>query len=152
MHPRYLYSLGLALNLIPMVAMADGDVTLGTPLSVGETKKFLLTASELTKLQAPKSAQSRFIVEISGYAPPKSGSVVVVVTAYCEGDPIELGRFGIYPNRAFNKDEPVKIQRFAVPLPDKMTCRAPSGIGVGLFPSGGTGEGAVVTVANVRIE
>lgn len=93
----------------------------------------------------------RLVVSVDGYQPSSSGPVQFVVTIDCAGKKEEVGRFGIFPDAAFEAGGKVAAQQFGFDMPEA-ACKERSEAVISVEPSIGTGEGAVLTLGRVAIE
>ncbi|TFF25365.1 hypothetical protein E3C22_08375 [Jiella endophytica] len=122
----------------------DMQVKPGTPARVAldPLPRAAATAAE----EAP-----RLVVSVDGYRPSSSGPVQFVVTIDCAGKKEEVGRFGIFPDAAFEAGGKVAAQQFGFDMPEA-ACKERSEAVISVEPSTGTGEGAVLTLGRVAIE
>jgi hypothetical protein len=83
----------------------------------------------LTATLSPDSGQAKadgrvfLTVAVAAYAPPPKGALEAIVKVATPADPTkrEIGRFGVFPNAAFNTEKIGKPQRFRFEVP---TCKA----------------------------
>ncbi|WFU07233.1 hypothetical protein QA648_34655 (plasmid) [Rhizobium sp. CB3171] len=101
---------------------------------------------------ASADASARLVVTVTGYEPSTAGPVTTVVSLRCGSDVREIGRFGIFPNKAFSVSDGTKPQRFGFPLPDDPSCRQPETAIIRLEPQTGGGAGASITISDASIE
>ena len=95
----------------------------------------------------------RLILTVTGFQPPESGAVQVVVDARTAAGGQEIGRFGIFPNAPFTASEPSRGQRFGLPWPSELAGLDHSvTLNVHLVPLRGTGEGARLEVGAAAIQ
>lgn len=101
---------------------------------------------------APADAGTRIVVTVNGYEPSKAGPVTTVVSVHCGDNIQEIGRFGIFPDKAFSVSAGAQPQRFSFPLPDDPACRQPRAITIHLEPQTGDGAGASVNIGDASRE
>lgn len=96
------------------------------------------------------------LIRLAAYQPPQQGTVQVVVKALREGaQPVELGRFAVFPNTAFTLGSDASQRTYSVPA---RACPSEPGLActlrleVSLAPVAGTGDGARITVASASID
>jgi hypothetical protein len=86
------------------------------------------------------------VISVHEFRPSANGPVQIVVEEACGGSTKVLGRFGVYPHRAFSEDDPARAQHFRAPVPPG-SCVATSGtVRVRIVPSQGNGAGALAKV------
>lgn len=95
---------------------------------------------------------ARIVVTINAYEPSKTGPVATVVSVRCGDDVREIGRFGIFPDKAFSVSGGAKPQRFGFPLPNDLACRKPQTVIIHLEPQTGNGAGSSIAVGSANIE
>jgi hypothetical protein len=57
-------------------------------------------------------------VTVTAFAPPRSGNVQAIVRAGTSDTLAEIGRFGIFPSKAFDQSNPTAARRFQFEVPD----------------------------------
>ena len=99
-------------------------------------------------LSAPASAAGDAYVEIAvnAFRPASDGAVQFVVDGKCGGAVTEIGRFGVFPGRAFGPGDPGRVQRFSLPVPAGLRCAGLDAVTVRLVPTLGRGAGASAEV------
>jgi hypothetical protein len=85
-------------------------------------------------------------INVLGFQPAVDGPVQVVVEARNDGATVEIGRFGLYPERGFSAAEPAKTQRFALTVPAGLRLSESTRLVVRILPTRGSGQGASVEV------
>ena len=95
-------------------------------------------------------------IRLASYRPPEQGAVQVVVHAMRESaQPVELGRFAVFPNTAFGPTSEASERTYTVPA--RAACPSEPALGcnldleVAVTPVAGNGDGAWLTVANASI-
>jgi hypothetical protein len=80
----------------------------------------------------------RVIISVTGYNPTADCTPVQVVVKgrIDDGPELEVGRFAITPDRAFDAAAP-EAQRFALPLPSELATDKPVRFSVNLVPAEG---------------
>lgn len=119
------------------------QATVGKPATIAISGKAGGTFAE---------AGARVVVTVTGYEPSTAGPVTVVVSVRCGDDLREIGRFGIFPDRAFSGSGGAKPQQFGFPLPNDPACRQPQSVTVHIEPQAGTGAGASIAISSASIE
>lgn len=104
---------------------------------------------------AASSVRRTVQIRLASYRPPEQGAVQVVVRAIRESaQPVELGRFAVFPNTAFGPTSEASERTYTVPA---RACPTEPGLGcnldleVAIAPVAGNGEGAWLTVASASI-
>jgi hypothetical protein len=136
----WMMGVGCALALLApsSVVGADGDqifATVATPA--------IVTVKARAAIE--RRGSLRVVIVVTGFEPPRDGTVVeVVVKAQEEGTDTEreIGRLGIFPYTEFKVANPASGRRLTLPLPREFTGR-PVKLTVQLVPlKGGEGQGA----------
>jgi hypothetical protein len=136
----WMMGVGCALALLApsRVVGADGDqmfATVATPA--------IVTVKARAAIE--RRGSLRVVIVVTGFEPPRDGTVVeVVVKAQEEGTDTEreIGRLGIFPYTEFKVANPASGRRLTLPLPREFTGR-PVKLTVQLVPlRGGEGQGA----------
>lgn len=105
---------------------------------------------------AAASTRRAVLIRLASYQPPTRGTVQVVVKAVRQSaDPVELGRFAVFPNTAFGPDSEASQRTYQVPAracPSEPGLPCTLDLEVSLNPVAGTGEGARLSIAGATIE
>jgi hypothetical protein len=153
-------------------AAALAALAAGPPAARAETDAMLATLDKpatVTVQRAPPAAETaaasrrpRVVISVTNYSPTADCTPVqAVVKARTDGGPeVEVGRFAITPDQAFDAAAP-EAQRFALPLPAGFATDKPVRVTVALVPVEGAGpnsacpanlpEGARRAGASLRI-
>jgi hypothetical protein len=121
-----------ALALWPLSAPAENDAMLATL-----DKPATVTVRRAPVAAAPGTPRRpRVIISVANYSPTRDCAPVEVVVKGRAGDgpEVEVGRFGITPDREFNAPTPPEAQRFALPLPSQLATEGPVQFSVHLVP------------------
>ena len=95
------------------------------------------------------TASDRFVdVAVQRFRPSPAGPVQIVVTAVTAGIHTEIGRFGIYPERAFAQSG---AQHFRLAVPGGLRLTASTRLSVRIVPSRGDGSQALVELSAGRL-
>jgi len=98
---------------------------------------------------------SRIVATIVAFTPASDGSAVEIVVrtrrGYC-GAGREIGRFSIFPNRAFSPSDRGKAKSFGMELPLDAVVRDPLTVTVSVEAVRGRGTGARLEMGGVEIE
>jgi hypothetical protein len=118
----------------PLAAHADTDAMLATldkPATVTVRR-----APATPETAAPR--RSRVVISVTGYSPTADCTPVQVVVKgrIDDGPELEVGRFAITPDRAFDAAAP-EAQRFALPLPSGLATDKPVRLSLSLVPAEG---------------
>lgn len=134
---RRIAALGvLALAIWPISVRAEQDALLAT---VNRPATLTVAGHGDETTIASKTATTRpshVIISITGYRPSDDCTPleIVVKGRIDDGAELEVGRFGITPDRAFDAAEPSKARRFNLPLPSELATRKPVALSVHLVP------------------
>ena len=128
-------------------------------LAVAQTGGYVATAAKpvtiplsVTMPSRTALAGGRFVdIAVRGFHPSGSGPVQIVVEAKTRTSRVEIGRFGIFPERPFVASEATRVQRFSLPVPRGLRLTRASRLVVRIVPGRGTGEGAQVEVESARL-
>ena len=94
----------------------------------------------------------RLIIAVRGFRPAKESAVQVVVKAATAGSgEQEIGRFGMFPDQAFNAPDPSQAQRFSLTLPKALQSGGPVTLRVYVVPFKGEGKDASVELGGAEI-
>jgi len=96
-------------------------------------------------------AQPYLSVAVTGFTPPRNGSVELVVSIRGEtsGEVRELGRVAIFPAQRFASDL-TGAQRFGFNVPKRFVSQ-PAVVVVALEPAAGSSDAARATIGEARI-
>ena len=117
--------------------------TVGQPLTMPVSRAPLTTAS-------PGGAR-HVVVTVTAFQPSPDGPVQAVVSALCGASVVELGRFGLLPQKGFSAAEPAKAQRFSLPVGADGACMAPDHVTISLAPNQGEGRGASLEIGSAEL-
>ena len=101
--------------------------------------------------QGVASQSPRVIIRVTAFRPPHDGAVQAVVKVQKDGEELEIGRFGIFPNAEFKAADPSKAQRFGLPLPKELASGGAVKLNVYLVPFKGDGNGALLEIGGAEI-
>lgn len=85
-------------------------------------------------------------ITVHRFAPSFKGPVQIVVTSKDGSKCTEIGRFGIYPERAFASGGPIEPMRFRLTLPAGVKIDRSTRLTLRILPAQGTGDGAMIEV------
>jgi hypothetical protein len=122
----------LAASALAMWAMdgrADSDALLATV-----NKPATFTAARVA--EAAPGRRARLIVSVTNYRPTDDCTPVeaVVTTRTADGKEVEIGRFGVTPDRAFDAPAPSEALRFSFLLPGDLAANQQMKFSVALVP------------------
>ncbi|WP_082935751.1 MULTISPECIES: hypothetical protein [unclassified Rhizobium] len=143
--------------LIAIRAAALSMLRIVSPVQANESDMRATTSKPATITISSRAVHSsadtsaRVVLTVTGYEPSTSGPVTTVVSLDCGSNVREIGRFGIFPNKAFSVLDGAKPQRFGFPLPDDPSCRQPQTVIIRLEPQTGGGSGASITISDASI-
>jgi len=144
----WMMGVGCVLALLtPVGVVAQGDQLLAT---VDKPVVVTVTPPPVTeRVDQP----ARVVIIVTGFQPPRGGTVEAVVKVQREGTETEqeIGRFGIFPNAQFKVADPAKGQRFGFSLPKELAGGRPVKLKVELVPSRGEGKGASLELGGAEI-
>jgi hypothetical protein len=128
----WIATLGVAaLALWPLCASAENDAMLATL-----DKPATVTVRRAPVAATPGAARRpRVIIGVTNYSPTRDCTPIAVVVKGRAGDgpEIEVGRFGITPDREFNASAS-EAQRFALPLPSQLATEGNVQFSIHLVP------------------
>ena len=118
------------------------------------SERFVATVAQPTTIPLTRAPEASLAagpfrqvdINVLGFRPATDGPVQVVVEARNGADTVEIGRFGVYPERGFSPAEPAKVQRFALTIPAGLRLSESTRLIVRLLPTRGHGDGASVEV------
>jgi hypothetical protein len=87
---------------------------------------------------------------VEAYQPSPNGSIEAIVVARSCGRAKEIGRFGIFGRKAFDKASGDVAQHFSFPVPDGMILKPEMRLAVKLIARTGTIEGAKMRVGDAQ--
>ena len=127
-------------------------------LAVAHTPGYVATSAKpvtipliVTMPSRTALAGGRFVdIAVRGFHPSAAGPVQIVVEAKTRTSHVEIGRFGIYPERPISANE-AERQRFSLPVPRGLRLTRASRLVVRIVPGRGTAEGAEVEVESARL-
>jgi hypothetical protein len=94
---------------------------------------------------------TRYIdIIVDNFRPSPTGPVQIVVDAVTSHGQTEIGRFAIYPERAFVTNERAEPQRFGLAVPPGLRLDRSTRLIVRIVPSRGDGTGAAIEVEPAR--
>jgi hypothetical protein len=114
-------------------ALADTDAMLAT---LDKPATVTVRRAPVTGETAPR--RPRVIISVTNYSPTADCTPVQVVVKgrIDDGPELEVGRFAITPDRAFDAAAP-EAQRFALPLPGALATDKPVRFSINLVPAEG---------------
>jgi hypothetical protein len=123
---------GSALAMWAMDGRADSDALLAT---VNKPATFTATRA-VGGAEAAPARRARLIISVTSYRPTDDCTPVeaVVKARTADGREIELGRFGVTPDRAFDAPAPSEALRFSFPLPGDLAANQQVKFSVALVP------------------
>lgn len=90
---------------------------------------------------------ARFVdITVHRFAPSSKGPVQIVVTSENGSKRAEIGRFGVYPERAFASGGLIEPMRFRLTVPARLKVDQATHLTVRILPAQGKGDGAMVEV------
>ncbi len=100
---------------------------------------------------AAVSGNTRYIdITVDNFRPSPAGPVQIVVDAVTGRDRTEIGRFAIFPERAFVANHRAEPQHFGLAVPPGLRLDGSTRLIVRIVPSRGDGAGAAVEVESAK--
>jgi hypothetical protein len=121
------------------------------PLMATVGKPAVITATPSQGVAAEPGETPQVVIRVTGFQPAQDGPVEAVVKAQQDGKEQEIGRFGIFPYRAFTAADRPKGHSFGLPLPKELANRGPLKLTVYLVPATGQGKGASIQIGSAEI-
>lgn len=114
-------------------------------------KPAIVPVVQSVSAEAIKEGPLHVVVTVTGFQPSSTGAVQAIVEALCGTSTVEIGRFGVLPQKAFSPAEPSKAQRFSFSLTPDLTCDRPQSVTIHLVPSHGDGRGASLEIGGAEL-
>jgi hypothetical protein len=150
--PRWIATLcASALATWAMDGRADSDALLAT---VNKPATFTaMRAPPTGGAEAAPARRARLIISVTNYRPTDDCTPVeaVVTARTADGQEVEIGRFGVTPDRAFDAPAPSEALRFSFPLPSDLAADQQTKFSVALVPHTAVKAGGAACNASRKI-
>jgi|GEM_PF-4865701 len=134
-----------ALAAIPGSACGAVTAAEGAHLSATVSRPAVISLRADATAGAGERSQS-VVISVREFRPSSNGPVQIVVEEACGGSTRVLGRFGVYPERAFSERSPGRAQHFRARVAAGSCVASSKTVRVRIVPSRGNGAGALVKV------
>ena len=138
--------------LFPMAAAAIAASACAAPAATAGPRFTATNAHPvIVPLEAAEGAPAEdggdaVIIAVRKFHPSSQGPVQILVEALCGGPGVEIGRFGVHPEREFAAGAGTEAKYYRFQLESAACPRRPEAVRVSIVPSLGNGADASIEV------